>query len=204
MKIAPRFLLTALLPMVASPAALATNVVINEIMYFPASGNLHESYIELYNADTATADLSGWGFNKGLQFSFPTNTLLAPGAYLVVASDGLAFAAKYPGVTNFLAGWVPPMGAHVVLADAAGNVVNEVHYSNDGDWAVRYLSAPMYAHQGWEWSAPYDGAGASLELINSDLPNSYAPNWGPSSATGGPLAGPIPSPKPTSPLLSPA
>jgi hypothetical protein len=185
MKIAPRFLLTALLSMVAAPAVLATDVVINEIMYFPASGNLHESYIELYNADTATADLSGWAFNKGLQFSFPTNTLLGPGAYLVVAADASAFAAKYPGVTNFLAGWVPPMGVHVVLADGAGNVANEVHYSNDGDWAVRYLGAPMYAHQGWEWSAPYDGAGASLELINSSLPNSYALNWGPSSATGG-------------------
>jgi hypothetical protein len=185
MRIALRFLLTALLSMVATPAAFATNVVINEIMYFPASGNLHESYIELYNADTATADLSGWAFANGLQFSFPTNTLLAPGAYLVVAADASAFTAKYPGVTNFLAGWVPPMGAHVVLADGAGNVASEVHYSNDGDWAVRYLSAPMYAHQSWEWSAPYDGVGASLELINSSLPNSYALNWGPSSVTGG-------------------
>ena len=178
-------MLTALLSMVATPAALAANVVINEIMYFPASGNLHESYLELYNADTVPADLSGWTFTKGLQFSFPTNTLLAPGAYLVVAADASAFAAKYPGVTNFLAGWVPPMGAHVILADGAGNVVSEVHYSNDGDWAVRYLGAPMYAHQGWEWSAPYDGAGASLELINSGLPNSYALNWGPSAVSNG-------------------
>jgi len=133
MRITPGFLLASLLSMVATPAAFATNVAINEIMYFPGSGNLHESYLELYNADTVTVDLSGWTFTKGLQFSFPANTLLAPGAYLVVAADASAFAAKYPDVTNFLAGWVPPMGAHVILADAAGNVVSEVHYSNDGD-----------------------------------------------------------------------
>jgi len=185
MRITPGFLVTALLLEVATPAAFATNVVINEIMYFPASGNLKESYLELYNADTVTADLSGWTFTKGLQFSFPTNTLLAPGAYLVVAADASAFTAKYPGVTNFLAGWVPPMGAHVILADGVGNTVNEVHYSNDGDWAIRYLGAPMYAHQGWEWSASFDGAGASLELINLSLPNSYALNWGPSTVVNG-------------------
>ena len=185
MRITPGFVLTALLSLAATPAALAANVVINEIMYFPASGNLHESYIELYNTDTVAADLSGWAFTKGLHFSFPANTLLAPGAYLVVAADASAFVAKYPGITNFLAGWVPPMGTQVILADGAGKVVSEVHYSNDGDWAVRYLSAPMYAHQGWEWSAPYDGAGASLELINSGLPNSYALNWGPSAVSNG-------------------
>src|ERR1035441_6920633 len=185
MRITPRILLASLLAMAATPAAQAANVVIDEIMYFPRSGNLQESYVELYNADTVIADLSGWAFTKGLQYSFPANTLLAPGAYLVVAADPSAFAAKYPGVTNFLAGWVPPLGAHVILVDAGGNVVNEVHYSNDGDWAIRYLGASMYEHQGWEWSAPYDGAGASLELINYNLLNSYALNWGPSSATGG-------------------
>ncbi len=185
MRTTPGILIAAALAMVATPAARATNVVISEIMYFPASGNLQESYVELYNADTVTADLSGWAFTKGLQYSFPANTLLVPGTYLVVAADASAFAAKYPGVTNFLAGWVPPLGAHVILADAGRNVVNEVHYSHDGDWAVRYLSAPMYAHRGWEWSAPYDGAGASLELINSGLPNSYALNWGPSAVING-------------------
>src|ERR1035437_9777613 len=161
MRITPRILIAAALAMVATPAARATNVVISEIMYFPASGNLQESYVELYNADPAPPALPGGAFPNGLQYSFPANPLLAPGAYLVVAADASAFAAKYPGVTNFLAGWVPPLGAHVILADPGGNVVNEVHYSNDGDWAVRYLGAPMYAHRGWEWSAPYDGAGAS-------------------------------------------
>ncbi len=184
MKTTPGFLLAALLAIGATPAALGTNVVINEIMYFPGSGNLGESYVELYNADTVVADLSGWAFTKGLQFSFPAHTVLAPGAYLVVAADASAFAARYPGVTNFLSGWVPPMGAHVILTDGAGNVVSEVHYSNDGDWAVRYLSAPMYAHQGWEWSAPFDGAGASLELINSGAAQLLCAKLGPECGAG--------------------
>lgn len=61
------------------------DVVINEIMYHPASENLRESYIELYNPGTLETDLSGWRFTKGLPFVFPTNTMLGPGGYLVVA-----------------------------------------------------------------------------------------------------------------------
>src|SRR5205814_3479334 len=56
---------------------------------------------------------------------------------------------------------------------------------NEGDWAARVLGAggvpgalDRYGGLGWEWSAPHDGAGASLELINPILPNIYAQNWG--------------------------
>ncbi|MDB6110280.1 MAG: hypothetical protein JWR69_2030, partial [Pedosphaera sp.] len=47
------------------------------------------------------------------------------------------------------------------------------------------LGAVMYAHRGWEWFAAHDGLGASLELINSQQPNSYAQNWGASTAVSG-------------------
>ena len=93
--------------------ALAGNVLINEIMYHPASGNLNESYVELFNPGPGAADLSGWQFTKGFHFVFPANTVIASGAYLVVAADATAFAAKYPGVTNFVAGWTAPMSTHV-------------------------------------------------------------------------------------------
>src|SRR5215510_11220954 len=73
-------------------------VVINEIMYHPASGNVLESYVELRNLDNVSTNISGWRFTKGIQFTFPTNTTLGPGAYLVVAANRAAFTNKYPGV----------------------------------------------------------------------------------------------------------
>src|SRR5262245_12538159 len=128
-----RILINLLFVGIAQPA-FAANVIINEIMYHPSSGNPRESYIELYNTGTVAANLSGWRFTKGLQFTFPTNSSLAPGAYVVLAADRSAFTNKYPGVNNFVAGWSPPMGAHLRLEDSAGQVINELSYSNDGDW----------------------------------------------------------------------
>jgi hypothetical protein len=91
-------------------------VVIHEIMYHPASGNVLESYVELRNLDNVATNISGWHFTKGIQFTFPTNTTLGPSAYLVVAADRSTFTNKYPGVANFVAGFTGTVGHHLKLA----------------------------------------------------------------------------------------
>jgi hypothetical protein len=163
----------------------SSGVLINEIMYHPASGNLLESYVELRNTGNVATNISGWRFTKGIQFTFPTNTTLAPNSYLVVAADRATFTNKYPGVLNFIAGFNGSIGHHLQLENANGDLINEVQYSDDGDWAVRRMGLVMYAHQGWEWYAAQDGFGSSLELLNPALPNSFAQNWGPSVALNG-------------------
>ena len=181
-------LYSALVSLAFAGPAGAASVVINEVMYHPGSDNLLESYVELYNPGAAAVDLSGWRFTKGLQFEFPTNASIGASNYLAVAADGAAFTRKYPGVTNFVAGWLAPMSSHLVLADRAGALVSEVNYSNDGDWAARVLTTGgpnAFGHAGWEWLAPHDGQGSSLELINPNLSNEYALNWGSSSALNG-------------------
>jgi hypothetical protein len=160
-------------------------VVINEIMYHPASDNVLESYVELRNLDNIATNISGWRFTKGIEFTFPTNSTLGAGAYLVVAADRTAFTNKYPGVLNFVAGWTGVVGHDVRLENATGTLISEVQFSDDGDWAVRRMGPIMYAHQGWEWYAAQDGFGSSLELINPALPNSFAQNWGPSTISNG-------------------
>src|ERR1041384_6159387 len=70
-----RWFLSLLLPITLTSSAFAA-VVLNEIMYHPASGNLLESYVELRNTDNITTNISGWRFTKGIQFTFPTNTPL--------------------------------------------------------------------------------------------------------------------------------
>jgi hypothetical protein len=46
-------------------------------MYHPASENLNESYVELYNPGPGATNLSGFQFTKGFQFVFLTNSVLA-------------------------------------------------------------------------------------------------------------------------------
>src|ERR1044071_8968681 len=166
-------------------------VVINEIMYHPASTNVLEEWVELLNTGTTNVNLSGWRFTRGVHFTFPTNTTLAAGAYIVVAADAATFAAKHPGTGNVAPGSAGPIVGHTLeLDDVAGQKINSVTYSGDGDWAVRQLGPVSYDHQGWEWYAGHDGLGCSLELINPALPNQYAHNWGSSSAPGGTPGGP--------------
>src|ERR1043166_9393201 len=68
-----RWFHSLLLLITLTPSAFS-GVVINEIMYHPASGNLLESYVELRNTDNISTNISGWHFTKGIQFTFPTNT----------------------------------------------------------------------------------------------------------------------------------
>src|SRR5580765_6966864 len=93
---------TFLLGLIASESPAA--VVINEIMYHPASEKITEEFIELYNNSPTNANLAGWKFSKGVQFTFPSLTLSASN-YLVVAADLAGFTNKYPGVTNVIGGW---------------------------------------------------------------------------------------------------
>jgi hypothetical protein len=41
--------------------------------------------VELHNPTGTPIDLSGWAFTEGIDFTFPSQTVLAAGGYLVVA-----------------------------------------------------------------------------------------------------------------------
>ncbi|MDB6031503.1 MAG: Spore coat protein CotH, partial [Verrucomicrobiales bacterium] len=76
-------------------------------------------------------------------------------------------------------------GDHLVLADLAGNVVDEVRYADDGNWAIRQRGRLDLGHRGWDWYKPHDGEGASLELVNPNLPGSSGENWSASTVPNG-------------------
>src|SRR6185503_5832230 len=125
------------------------SVVINEILYHPTSTNVLEEWIELYNTGQTNVNLSGWRITKGLQFTFPTNTTIAAGGYLVIAADAATFAVKHPGVANVVAGSAGALDGHTIeLNDKAGQTVNSVSYFSDGDWAVRRMGPLIFDHQG--------------------------------------------------------
>jgi VCBS repeat-containing protein len=170
------------------PAAL--RVQINEVMYHPSSENDAEEFIELVNTGTATVDLAGWQFTRGVSFTIPSvpQAMLGAGQILVVAADATVFATLYPGVTNVVGGWTGQLsnrGEEIELSDAAGNLVDRVEYADEGDWAIRRRGPFDNGHEGWVWVADHDGMGPSLELMNARITNNVGQNWSNSAATGG-------------------
>ncbi len=173
-------------------------VVINEIMYHPASENLGEEYIELRNITPDAINLANWRFSRGVDFTF-TNVSLPGNGYLVVAADLSTFQSKYPGVTNVVGNWTGRLSnddEDIELEDATGERVDLIHYADEGDWAVRQRGPNDGGYYGWEWFAPHDGSARnnangqtvgdrSLELVNPLLPNDSGQNWDASQLAGG-------------------
>ena len=76
---------------------LAAQLVINEVMYNPLSGQNDEEWIELFNAGDEAINLGGHRIDGGIDFEFP-NLDIPAGEFLVVAANTDNFHALYPDV----------------------------------------------------------------------------------------------------------
>lgn len=155
-------------------AASPNDVIINEIMYNPNTGNQDDEFIELYNTTGSNIDLGGWSFSAGITLNFASGTIIEANDYLVISPNipqtlttyGVVSSASYAG-TNLSNG-----GETVTLIDASSNIIDTVNYDD----------APP-------WPTSPDGTGHSLELNGTMLDNSDPANWGGSVSNGGtPLA----------------
>lgn len=141
-------------------------LVISKIHYHPqdywdVDGDRLE-FIEITNNGDAEVDLTGVYFRElGISYVFPVGASIGGHEALVLCSDSLAFIDYYNTLpfgqfTRNLSN----KSENLVLADAWGNVIDEVRY---------YDSAP------WPWEA--DGEGPYLELVDLNLDNSLGENW---------------------------
>jgi hypothetical protein len=146
-------------------AVLVSDVVINEIMYDPLSGEEDDEYVELYNQSSDPQDVGGWRFVDGIDFVIPANTVIAPRDYLVVARNAARLFTNCTHlnsantVGNFR-GALANGGERLALARADGVLVEEVSYGVGGRWG-------QWAH----------GGGSSLELIDPRSDHTQAANW---------------------------
>lgn len=143
--------------------AAETDVVINEIMFHPPSGQDQLQYIELLNRGGSEVNLSKWALTKGVKYTFPEGTKMGPGAYLVVCRDRNAFATNYgPGIRvlgNFT-GKLSHKSERVELSNAQGQRIDSVKYAQGGDW-------PLGA----------GGYSSSLERICPSAESDLGANW---------------------------
>ncbi|MEN9550594.1 MAG: hypothetical protein RI896_535, partial [Pseudomonadota bacterium] len=84
----------------------AQSVVISEVMYEPPGGSAYAEaeYLELFNAGSLPADLSGATFSAGLVFTFPTPFTVQPKARAVIARNPTLLAARYGTVPGLVPG----------------------------------------------------------------------------------------------------
>ena len=141
--------------------AARADVVINEIMYNPASNDRDETYVELYNTSATAVPLLNWEFSRGITFRFP-NISLAANDYLVVCRNPARIQALY-GTTKTVgpfSGYLSRDGETLELVNASGGVMDGVTYRDERPFPARA-----------------DGNGAAAGLVNPALDNDVGEHW---------------------------
>jgi len=149
---------------------VAPKVVINELNIKPEDAFDTKDWIELYNLESSTIDLSGWVImdkNKNA-FTVPQGTSIGAGEYLVLVQENAAFKKFFPSVAALgdLAFGISAKGDTITLYNATSSVVDRVTF--DTTWL--------------EGAA--DGDTLSLNDPASD--NTLATNWNTHSLHGTP------------------
>jgi len=149
-------------PAVPAPEGL---IVMNEIMYNPLVPEA--AWVEIFNTSSYAFDLSNWHLN-GLDFIFPSGTIMTNGQFLVLGKSSRAFALAHGPGLPLLAEYEGQLddGGETLslikpgLTPAQDVVVDRVTYDDDPPW----LSSP-------------DGQGPSLQLIDARQDNNRVSNW---------------------------
>jgi hypothetical protein len=145
-------------------------LVISKINYHPQSDENTESsdyeFIEITNSGETTASLTGIYLRElGIGYQFPAGSTLGAGKKLLLAGNSAKFTAFY-GLVPFgeYSRELSNKTEKIVLADAFGNVIDSVRYSD---------TIP--------WSGLADGEGYFLQLKDLQADNSLAENWMPAT-----------------------
>ena len=148
-----------------------TPVVFSEIMYAPLKpGATDLEFVELANPFGTPEDISGYRLSGDISYLFPPQTVLAPGAYLVVGRNPADVQSVY-GITQVLGpytGSLPKGGGTLRLRHRTGAIFLEVKYETTAPWPV----APS-------------GLGHSLVLARPSFGEHDPRAWAPSDVIGG-------------------
>jgi hypothetical protein len=146
---------------VATPSLVITKIMYNPAVSvdFPISND--QEFIEIQNTGNKTVDLTGVYFSgTGFVYQFPAYSEILPGSSKILASIPSVFMAKF-GIapSGQFTRNLSNKGEKLVLADAFGNVIDSVSYSNLPPWPNA------------------DGNGSYLQVIDPYSDNSVPSNW---------------------------
>ncbi len=158
----------------------AGEIIINELLFNPKPNG--EDYVEIVNTGKGVADLSKLfianrnsnGSISSVKAISPVSVYLFPGDYVVITETPdrlpLYYMVRYPerilGITSPPS--FPDDEGRVLLLNAQGAVIDEVHYRDD--WHFKLIS---------------NAEGVALERLNSDGPSNDPDNWHSAASTAG-------------------
>ncbi len=117
------------------------NLKITEIHYHPLDfGSVENNdgdfeFLELKNIGNEILDLSGMCFSRGLTYTFPDDTEIGPGEFIVLASNKTGFFTRY-GFQAFgeYEGQLDNSGETIALNTAAGDTLIKIRYNDKYPW----------------------------------------------------------------------
>ncbi len=146
-----------------SAAARTGPMVISEIMYKPGGTNSILEFIELYNSNPYYEDISGYRLTGAISYTFPPNTIVPGGGFIVVAKFPPAVEAAY-GLTGVLGPFANtnslPAEGTLFLRSDIGAILLTVDYSDNNPWPVGA-----------------DGTGHSLVLTRASYGQNNPRSW---------------------------
>lgn len=157
------------------------DIIINEIMFAPISGDKNDQYIELYNRTTNAISLNNWRLSDAVDYKFPSTAVLPAGGYVVVARSKSQILSNYANLnaTNTFGNWSGSLNksGHIALSKA-GPYVTTNAFQQAATNSVRIIASDVAYLGGGRWTKYAKEGGSSLELIDprGDLlqPGSWA------------------------------
>jgi hypothetical protein len=166
----------------ASPTPAQLALRITELNYHPSDPTPAElaaissvvasdfEYVELLNTGTTPLALAGARFTKGIEFTFPAGTTLAPGARLLVVANLPAFQLRYgttaPTAGPFL-GSLDNGGEELELVDPSGEVLLDFVWDDawfpatDGSGRTLVVRDSVPSHTGYELATHWAVSGSA-------------------------------------------
>ena len=140
------------------PAQGLALLTLTELCYDPPGAGVIDGdefeFIELQNAGATTLDLTACAFTDGVSYTFPNGTLIAPGAFRVIARNPAQFATRFPGITALgpYTGRLDNDGETLTLSNALAQPIWSLTYGVWGS-SLHYLSGPLSSEASW-FAAP--------------------------------------------------
>jgi len=115
-------------------------VIINEINYNSSPDADAGDWVELFNRSEESIDISSWIItdeNTDKQYTFPNNTILAAGAYIVISNDLVKFTEQFNDISNSIGNMAFKLnnsGEVIRLFDSETSLIDSVAYDDTPEW----------------------------------------------------------------------
>jgi hypothetical protein len=114
-------------------------IMLSDIEYFDPS-NPGIEFVKILNSGTEVQDISNYNFSKGILFTFPEGTIIAPGEKITLVKDMSLLPDLTGQVFEWTTGQLANEGELLLLRDSHGIVIDHVRYSPSLPWPSSTIS----------------------------------------------------------------